>query len=246
MATQNNSQKEIDKVDKPFPLWFMFLLPIYTGGVLSLMLFPFAGDWRWLEGWAFIITFIINIGISYFYINRKNPRVLRNRMKLKKVGLTEATRKPARSDFFILPLMGLGFFGAMILPALGHRFDWTALPFALEMAGLALTNLGFLIINIATLQNAYASKILDINEGQKLVDTGLYAHIRHPLYAGGVLMAFALPFALGSWWGQFPAAAAAFILMFRIKFEEEMLLEGMEGYADYQKRVPYKLIPGIY
>jgi len=239
-------RKEIDKADQPFPIWFMLILPVYTGAVLSVFLFPFAGDWRWLEGWAFIVTFALNIGISYFIINRMNPRVLHNRMKLKKVGLTDTTKKSAGSDKFIIPLMSVAFFGAMTVPALGHRFGWPKLPFTVELVGLLLSNMGVLLINLSTMQNAYASKILDINEGQHLIDTGLYAHIRHPLYAGGVLMALAMPLSLGSLLGLPPALLAIFILIYRIKFEEEMLLAGMEGYAEYQKRVPYKLIPGIF
>ena len=107
-------------------------------------------------------------------------------------------------------------------------------------------NVGLVIMNIAVLQNSFASKILDINKGQTLVDTGLYAHIRHPLYAGAILLVLAMPIALGSWWALIPAAVVALTVVARIKFEEEMLLKGMDGYADYQKRVRYKLLPKIY
>ena len=242
-ASVNNP---VDEMDKPLPLWVMIILPIYGGVFLALITFPIANDWGWLEGWAFVITFVINIAVSYVYINKKNPRVIRNRMKVKKEGITARTKKSAGSDKFIVPITGLGFFGAMILSGLNHRYGWTSIPFAVEMIGLAVVNAGMIIMDIAMLQNAFASKLLDIKKGQELVDTGLYAHVRHPLYSGVILMIMALPIALGSWWALIPAAIGVLSLVLRIKFEEEMLIKGMDGYTDYRTRVKYKLLPRIY
>ena len=240
------NQTPRDAIDKPLPLWLILLLPIYAGSFLSLFIFPVAGDWCWFEGWAYVIVFAINIGISYAIINRKNPRVIRNRAKLKKEGLTDATRKSAGSDRLVLPIAAVTFFAALIIPGLGHRFGWPTIPVVVEMIALVLTNLGVIVMNIAILQNAFASKLLDINKDQVLVDTGLYAHVRHPLYAGASLMILATPVALGSWWALPPAVMAALTVIARIKPEEEMLLQGMAGYEDYRKRVKYKLIPKIY
>lgn len=236
----------VDKQDQPIPLLFILAIPVYVCVLMSLFLFPLSRDWGWLEGWAFVITFSVNLGIAYFLINRVNPRVLRNRMKLKKEGLSGKTEKPARSDLFILPLVGIGFLGALILPSLDHRVDWSTIPLAAEIIGLILTNLGTLIMNTALRQNAFASKILDINKDQQLIDSGLYAHVRHPLYAGSILMILTVPIALGSWWGLIPAVVGSLALAARIEFEETMLEEGMEGYRDYQSHVRYKLIPGLY
>jgi protein-S-isoprenylcysteine O-methyltransferase Ste14 len=235
-----------ESMDKPLPLWFMLLLPIYAGGFLAILLFPCAQDWRWFEGWAYVVTFAVITGICYSIINKKNPRVLRNRMKVKKEGLTDAIKKPAGSDRLILPIAGVGFFGALIVPGLAHRFGWSTIPLPLEIAGLVLSNGGLLIMNITMLQNSFASKLLDINKDQVLIDTGLYAHVRHPLYTGAILMIMAAPIALGSWWGLIPAAVAGLAFVIRIQSEEEMLIKGMDGYEDYQTRVRYKLIPGIY
>jgi len=237
---------EDNKLDQPFPLWFMLLMPIYVVLVLSIFVFPIAGDWRWINGWIFVISLAINITVSYMIINKKNPRVLRNRSKIKKTGLTDKTRQAASSDRYIYQLMAIGFFGAMILSALGPRFGWTTLSFPIVIIGVIFMNVGVAIINIATLQNSFASKILDINKGQVLVDTGMYAHVRHPLYVGAVVMAFFIPIALGSLWGLIPALLSVLMIVIRIEFEEEMLLKGMEGYEDYQSRVKYKLIPRVY
>ena len=243
---KEKTNNRLDALDKPLPLWVLIILPIYGGAFIALLSFPIANDWKWFEGWLFVITFAINIGISYFIINQRNPRVIRNRMKLKKEGLSSATKKSAGSDKYILPIVGLGFFGAMIITGLDHRYGWTSIPFGIEMVGLGLANVGLIIMDIAILQNAFASKILDISKGQKLIDTGLYAHVRHPLYAGGILWVLALPIALGSWYALIPATIAALGLIARVKPEEEMLENGMDGYIDYKSRVKYKLFPGVF
>ena len=233
-------------MDQPLSPWLIVAIPLFMIAFLGVWLFPAAGDWGWLEGWAVILCFALLSGIAYAIINQVNPRVLRNRMKVKKEGLTEATSKPAGSDRYIMPAMSVGFFGALIVSALAHRFGWPKISLPIAIVGLVLSSAGMVVMYVAMHQNAYASKLLDINEGQVLVDTGLYGRVRHPLYAGGVIMFLGLPIALGSWWGLIPAALAAGALVARIKSEEEMLVKGMEGYEDYRARVRYKLIPGIY
>jgi len=114
------------------------------------------------------------------------------------------------------------------------------------LVGLLISNIGLVIMDLAMLQNAFASKILDINKGQELIDTGLYARVRHPLYAGGIIWIMAVPIALGSWWALLPSAVAASGLIMRIKPEEQMLVKGMKGYTDYKTQVKYKLFPGVF
>jgi protein-S-isoprenylcysteine O-methyltransferase Ste14 len=142
--------------------------------------------------------------------------------------------------------MSFGFFGFMIFAGLDHRYDWSRVPFILELVGLLVYATGYVIMNLSLLENAFASKLLDINQDQQLIDTGPYAYVRHPLYSGALLWLLFMPLALGSWWALIPAVAAVGSLVYRIKIEEEMLLEGMAGYANYQRRVKYKLIPGVY
>jgi len=235
-----------EQLDQPIPSWIMFSMPFYVAGIFAVFLFPFAGDWRWLEGWILTIAMTANVSISNAIINRKNPRVLRNRMKLKKEGLSSKTKQSARSDRIIMPILSVGFFGALILPAFDHRFAWSTMPFAFSIVALLFSNAGLVLMYLAMIENAYASKILDINKGQRIIDTGLYGVVRHPLYSGACLMIAGVPIALGSWWGLLPAVVGIFSIVWRIRFEEDMLVKGMEGYPAYQKRVKYKLIPGIY
>ncbi len=239
-------QNENDKSDKPLPLWTIALIPVYISVLFILMFFPLAQDWLWIEAWLFIVSFVINMTISFFIINKKNPRVLRNRMKVKKVGVTEKTKSSAGSDKFLLPILAIGFIGAFILPVFDYRYQWSSIHFIVEIISLVVANIGLIIMDIAMVQNAYASKVLDINKDQKLIDTGLYSHVRHPLYSGAFLMMLGLPIALGSWISLIPATIGVISLIIRIKFEEEMLIKGMEGYDEYRIRVKYKIIPKIY
>jgi len=239
-------QKNIDKINKPLPLWAIAIIPLYISPLFLIIFFPIAQDWAWIEAWLFIISFVINMTISFYLINKKNPRVIRNRIKVKKVGITKKTKKSAGSDKFIIPLLSIGFIATVILPGFDYRNRWTSIPFTLEIIGLVVLNIGLVIMDIAMLQNAYASKLLDINIDQKLIDTGLYSHVRHPLYSGAILMILGLPIALGSWISLIPATIGVLAILIRIKFEEEMLIKGMDGYDEYRNRVKYKIVPKIY
>jgi protein-S-isoprenylcysteine O-methyltransferase Ste14 len=242
MKTDN----ELNKMDQPLPVWFMIILPVYAGGFLVLLLLPAAGDWFWLEAWLVIISFSLITTVFYALINNRNPRVLRNRMKTRREGLGGNKERTSAQDLGVMIVMSFGFFGFMILAGLDHRYDWSRVPFILELVGLLVYATGYVIMNLSLLENAFASKLLDINQDQQLIDTGPYAYVRHPLYSGALLWLLFMPLALGSWWALIPAVAAVGSLVYRIKIEEEMLLEGMAGYANYQRRVKYKLIPGVY
>ena len=114
-----------------------------------------------------MVSFALITCVCYWIINQKAPRVLCNRMKVKKKeGLTAATRESAGSDRFIMSIMGVSFFGALILPGLAHRFGWPTISLPIEILGLFISSLGYVLFNVAILQNAYASKLLDINQGQ--------------------------------------------------------------------------------
>ncbi len=217
-------QNENDNSDNPLPLWTIVLIPVYISVIFIIIFFPLAQDWLWIEAWLFTISFVINMTISFYLINKKNPRVLRNRMKVKKVGVTEKTKSSSGSDKFVLPILAIGFVGAFILPVFDYRYQWSSIHFILEIISLVVTNIGLIIMDIAMVQNAYASKLLDINKDQKLIDTGLYSHVRHPLYSGAALMMLGLPIALGSLISLIPAIIGVISLIIRIKFEEEMLI----------------------
>ncbi|MHA1915228.1 MAG: methyltransferase family protein [Promethearchaeota archaeon] len=244
-----DDEKKVDKMDQPFPNLLLLIIPVFAGVFIALCVFPLAGDWIWVEGWIFVIIFMVFSFLTMQSLNRKNPRVMRNRMKYRKEKKMEEKKseEASESDKFILPIFGITFILMFVISDLDHRLDWSkAFPFWLEVIGFAIMGIGFYIIHLSTLQNAYASKVLDIREGQQLIDTGLYAHIRHPLYSGALGMIVGIPLGLGSWWAILPAVISILGLIYRIKFEEEMLITGLEGYNEYRERVKYKLIPKIY
>ncbi len=255
--TIETPQNNVDKDDIPLSNWYFLLMPIYLIALFGFLFWFFTQTLLWLEAWIFTIAFAMNVSISYLYINQKNPRVIRNRTKVKKTGITDKTKKSAGSDRFILPLTGIGFIGTFALIIFDYNTQWlsfhldinnqaTYIPFLVEIIALIVSNIGLAIMSLAQLQNAYASKLLDINKDQKLIDTGLYAHVRHPLYSGVIIWILFLPVSLGSWISLFLAFLAIIPLLIRIKFEEDMLVNGLEGYEEYKTRVKYKLIPKIY
>ncbi len=249
----SEDKPQIAKEDTPLPFWIILLFPFWLSFIFGVFLFPTSNwAWSWWEAWAVIGSMAVIITIGYAIINKKNPRVIRNRAKFKKVGVTEDTKKSAGSDWYIMPLMTIGFFGSFVYPAVEKRFEglWGAYPFPIpwwiEILGFVIMIFGFVFVMWAQIQNAYASKILDINKDQKLIDTGLYSKIRHPLYSGAIFWALGTPIALGSIVALGGSFLVILSLILRIKPEEEMLIKGMDGYEEYRKRVKYKLIPGIY
>lgn len=235
-----------DDLDKPLPIWTILIIPLLLPIFVGVFIFPVAGDWLWLEGWLLVGLMTLEMTVAAWIMNARNPRALRNRMASKKEGLSAVTQPSASSDRFLMPLLALTFLSAFVLPGLGRRFGWPSLPLAIEVPSLLLGTLGLALVSTATLQNAFAAKLLDIRQGQRLIDTGLYGVVRHPLYAGFSLWILSVPLALGSLWGLIPAVLTVIVIMVRIGFEEQMLIAGMAGYEDYQKRVKYRLLPGIY
>lgn len=242
-----NVEELVDQDVKPVnTLLILIGFPLYLIIVFGLLLLLPAGTLEWIEGWAWMFSFTLITTAFYFVINRRDPTVIRNRAKVRKTGVTDEIKSEAGSDKWIYPMLVIFFSATLVVSGLNVRYGWTTMQLVLVIIGFILSIIGIFIINGAQLQNAYASKILDINEKQKLTDTGMYARIRHPLYAGMVLWLLGTPFALGSWYALVPVILMIAAILIRIKYEEGMLIKGMDGYVDYKNRVKYKLIPKLY
>jgi protein-S-isoprenylcysteine O-methyltransferase Ste14 len=170
-------------------------------------------------------------------------------MKIKKTGVTEDIKKETSIDKWLLPFLLVSFLLTLITSGFNERYGWISIPLSLDIPfkiiGFIVSIIGMIILCEAQLQNSFASAILDINEDQKLIDTGLYAHVRHPYYSGGVLWVLGTPFALGYWIALVPAIITIGLFVLRIKYEEDMLVKEMDGYEEYRTRVKYKLFPKI-
>ena len=160
-----------------------------------------------------------------------------NRMKGEE---SEATQKVVMGLLIVSALLML------VVAGLDYRFKWSEVPIAVEVVARFIMIVSFMLLFFVMRQNAYASRVIEIQEGQKVISTGAYAVVRHPMYSVFILMFLAAPFVLGSWFAVVPALAIPFLLTFRIRSEEEVLRKGLEGYGEYMKRTRYRIIPWIW
>jgi protein-S-isoprenylcysteine O-methyltransferase Ste14 len=138
------------------------------------------------------------------------------------------------------------FIALLVVPALDHRFGWSAVPVGGVVAGDALVVIGFCLIALVYRANTFSSATIEIAENQKVVSTGPYALVRHPMYASGILYLLGTPLALGSYWGLVPLVAMMPLLIWRLLAEERFLARNLAGYTEYQKRVRHRIVPGAW
>ena len=140
----------------------------------------------------------------------------------------------------------IGFISLLVVPALDYRFKWSVVPVAIVALGNLLVVIGFCLIFLVYRENPYSSATIEIVEEQKLVSTGPYAVVRHPMYASALLYLIGTPLALGSYWGLLGLGAMMPFLLWRLLDEERLLTKELPGYAEYRKRVRYRLIPHVW
>jgi protein-S-isoprenylcysteine O-methyltransferase Ste14 len=209
----------------------LFLLLVMAG----LLFLPASANHFW-QAWVFLAAFFAPSLAITVYLMKKDPELLMRRMS----GGPTAETEPAQK--IIMLLVSLGFIGLIVLPALDHRFGWSQMSAAMALAGDGLVLLGWLIIFFVFRANTYAAATIQLAPGQKIISTGPYALVRHPMYAGGLLMLLGIPIALGSWWGLLVIAAMMPVLIWRLFEEEKFLSRNLAGYAAYKHKVRYRLI----
>jgi len=170
----------------------------------------------------------------------KDPKLLARRMRGGPVA------EKATAQKIIMSITSVGFIGLLAVPALDHRFSWSKMPPAIALAGDALMVIGWIIVFFVFRENSFSSATIEIADDQRVISTGPYAQVRHPMYAGGIIMLLGMPIALGSWWGVLVLAAMLPALFWRIFDEEGFLGENLRGYAEYREKVRYRLIPGVW
>ena len=234
--TESNGAK-IEDVDlkalkrTAFARFFSILL------MLGLVFFLSAGTLKYREAWAYIGTISMPMMIFGIYMFKHNPKFLERRMK------TKEKRKEQR---FVQKVSILPFLLVYLLPGLDKRFSWSSLPFSIALMGLALVLLGYLLILYVFITNSYASRVVEVEEEQKVITTGPYALVRHPMYAGVIFFYGMTPIALGSCWAMIPSLLIIPILVFRILDEEKELAGNLVGYGDYMQKVKYRLLPFVW
>jgi protein-S-isoprenylcysteine O-methyltransferase Ste14 len=208
--------------------------------VMAALIFLSAGTLQFWQGWTFLSIFTLTSIVSTIYLYFRNPDLLERRSK---GGPTEEKRPVQK---LIQSLTAVGFFALLVVPALDRRFGWTQSGVALAMVGNLLDIVGTLIIIRVYNENSFAAATVDTFEGQRVISTGPYAIVRHPMYFGGLFYFFGIPLALGSWYGLIPFALLLPAMLWRMFDEERMLAESLPGYREYMAKVKRHLIPYVW
>lgn len=226
-------------MDKSIRIKFITSLPSLLL-VLGAPIFLAARTFNYWEAWVFIAIFTVATMAHGLILWKFAPDVLARRIK---AGPTAETRPVQK---IIMSLITLAFVGFLVLCGLDHRFGWSRVPLPAVLFGDFLVALSFYIFTVVCLENRFASATIETHEGQNVVSTGLYGVVRHPMYAGALLLLLGIPLSLGSLWSALFIAVAVAILIWRIADEEKFLLLHLNGYTEYCNRVKYRLIPGLY
>ncbi|MCI0504272.1 isoprenylcysteine carboxylmethyltransferase family protein [Candidatus Micrarchaeota archaeon] len=205
--------------------------------VTAIALFVPAGTTDYYQAWAYMAILFIPVLFVFVYALKTDPEFLERRMMFReKVGAQKKIIFAADMLFIV------GF----LVPGLDRRFGWSQVPFELVIAADAAVFLGYLMVIVVLNENRYASRIIQVEKGQKVVSSGPYSIIRHPKYLGTLVMYLATPIALGSYWALIPFLSLPVIVVYRILNEEEVLLRELPGYAEYCKKTRYRLIPFVW
>ena len=208
--------------------------------VLALLLFVPAGTTRYWQAWVYLLIFFGASLLTTVYLLKNDPALLERRMHGGPIAEKEPTQK------VIMLFTSAGFIAMIVVPALDHRFGWSTVPLYGVVVGDILIAVGFYCIFRVYRVNTFTLATIQVAEDQKVVSTGPYAIVRHPMYASASLYVLGTPLALGSLWGLVAVAATLPFLIWRLVDEERLLARKLPGYAEYQKRVRYRLVPRIW
>jgi protein-S-isoprenylcysteine O-methyltransferase Ste14 len=223
--------------------------PLYRKGFIGLailflvtaaVLFVSAGTLRFWQAWLYLaVYFAASIAITV-YLMKRDPALLARRMS----GGPFAEKEPAQK--IVMALASIGFIALNVVPALDHRFGWSHLSVSAVLLGNLLVVLGWFGIYFVFLENSFAASTIQTSADQRVISTGPYAYVRHPMYAAALVMLLGISPALGSWWGVLIMLAILPAFIWRLLDEERFLARHLPGYVDYQQRVPFRLIPFIW
>jgi protein-S-isoprenylcysteine O-methyltransferase Ste14 len=208
--------------------------------VMCALLFGSAGTIRYWQAWVYVAIFVVASVPTSVYLMKKDPALLARRMRGGPIFEKERTQR------IIMTFTSLGFIAILVVPGLDRRFGWSAVPAWAVVLGDLLVAIGFLLIFVVYHANTFTAATIQVAPGQTVISTGPYAIVRHPMYASGALYMFGIPLALASYWGYLALAAMMPFLLWRLVDEERILRRDLPGYADYRRRVRYRLVPFIW
>lgn len=211
----------------------------FTCGLLlvGLLIFLPAGTFCYTYGWLFVGLLFAPMLIAGFVMLFKSPDFLKKRLDAKE---KQATQKG------VLAFSGLMFIAGFVVAGLDFRFGWSYMPDWVVIAASALFLIAYGLYAEVMRENAYLSRTIQVEQGQKVVDTGLYGIVRHPMYAVTILLFLMIPLILGSWYALIAFAFYPAIIVVRLKDEEKLLTKELPGYCEYKQKVKYRIIPFIW
>ncbi len=208
--------------------------------IMMLLIFIPAGTLRFWQGWLFSAVFLASVVFLTFYFLKRDPHLIENRMKAGPGAEQQTSQKIIQAFTGTLAAI------LVIVPGLDHRYHWSSVPAAIVIIANALVLLGFLITYRVFEENSFAASIIKVEAEQRVISTGPYRLVRHPMYAGGALLLLATPLALGSLWALPIAAAIIIAIVVRLLDEERYLSANLPGYEAYCREVRYRLIPLVW
>ena len=219
-------------------LFISAILKFSLGVVLvGLLIFLPAGTFAFFNGWLFMGILFVPMFLAGLVMMAKNPKLLQSRL--------DAKEKQKEQDL-VVKLSGFMFLAGFIVAGLGVRFDWYILPESVVIISAIVFLVAYILYAEVLRENTYLSRTIKVEEDQKVVDTGLYGIVRHPMYSVTLLLFLSMPLVLGSVYSFVIFLAYPFIIAKRIKHEEEFLEKELNGYKEYKQKVKYRLIPFIW
>jgi protein-S-isoprenylcysteine O-methyltransferase Ste14 len=207
--------------------------------VLWLLIFVPAGSLAYWQGWLFWVHFCIWSAACTWYFLRHDPALVQRRLRAGPA----AEKEPAQKRIQLVLAVVIG--ALFVVSALDHRFGWSAPSWPVVIAGNLLTAAGYLFVFLVLRENSFAASTIEVAPDQRVISTGPYALVRHPMYAGAVLMFAGVPLALASWWGLVPLGLLVGGIVARLQDEEAYLVRNLQGYEAYRSSVPWRLVPGV-
>lgn len=204
---------------------------------LAIIIILPAGTWGYWQGWIYLFTLFVPMFLVFGYLIKNDPALLERRMHMRE---KEATQRK------IIALSYLYFLTAFILPGLDVRFGWSNVPPLVSIIANLIVFAGYMIFFWVLKTNSFLSRVVEVDTNQKVISSGPYSLVRHPMYTGVGIMYIASPLALGSYWALIPAILIIPLLVARILNEEQVLLRELEGYREYVETTRYRLMPGVW
>lgn len=205
--------------------------------IVGALLFLPAGSFNYWNAWLFIGVLFIPMFILGIVLMIKNPHLLELRLNI---------RESEKEQKIVILLSGIMFIAGFVVASLNYKYKWIVMPTMVPIISSLIFLFAYILYIIVLKENTYLARTIDVHDGQKLVDSGLYGIVRHPMYSSTIVLFLTIPLILGSIFSFVIFLAYPFIIMMRVKNEEEVLIRDLKGYLEYTKKVKYRLIPYIW